>query len=302
MSDRERRVDFRVAMDETICAISTPPGEGGIGIVRLSGPESVMLTERIFRSARAGALREAPTHTLQHGHILDPTTGERIDEVIVSVMRGPRSYTREDVVEINGHGGPVLLHRILELLIRHGARLAEPGEFTKRAFLNGRLDLTQAEAVMDLIRAKTDAGCRAAMKRLEGALGREVQSVRDALSALLANIEAAIDFPEEGLEILPRSKATEDVRNALSGVQKLIDSAEEGRILQEGLATVIIGRPSMRGGVPVLSRPSLKPSSSRFSEARSAAFSPILPAGKRSRPIWISPRRKVPVVMITAPA
>jgi tRNA modification GTPase len=231
--------------DETICAISTPLGEGGIGIIRISGPEAIAVVDRIFVSSCNDTLRAAPSHTLQHGHIIHPATHERIDEVLIGVMHGPRSYTREDVVEINGHGGPVLLHRVLELLIHQGARLAEPGEFTKRAFLNGRFDLTQAEAVMDLIRAKTDVGCRAAMKRLEGGLGREIRDLREKLSLLLAYIEAAIDFPEEDLEILPRPRATEDVRSALSDVKRLIESAVEGRILQEGLATVIIGRPNV---------------------------------------------------------
>ena len=246
MRKRDGKTGSRLTnKDETICAVSTPLGEGGIGVIRISGPEAVALVDRIFMSSCKASLQGVPTHTLQHGRIVDPATQERIDEVLVGVMRGPRSYTREDVVEINGHGSPVLLHRILELLIHQGARLAEPGEFTQRAFLNGRFDLTQAEAVMDLIRAKTDAGCRAALKRLEGNLGREIRDLRETLSLLLASIEAAIDFPEEDLEILPRYKAIEQVRHTLTGVQKLIDSATEGRILQEGLATVIVGRPNV---------------------------------------------------------
>ena len=230
---------------DTICAISTPIGEGGIGIIRVSGPQSVAIVDQLFRRCPSGSLHHVATHTVHYGQIMESLTGEGVDEVLVTVMRAPRTYTREDIVEIHGHGGPVLLHRILGLLIEQGARLAEPGEFTKRAFLSGRIDLTQAEAVMDLIQAKTEASGRAALNRLKGALGREIQDLRDRLSFLLAYIEAAIDFSEEDLELLPQSKAIELVQDGLARVQRLLDTAEEGRILRDGLATVIVGRPNV---------------------------------------------------------
>ncbi len=230
---------------ETICAISTPIGEGGIGIIRLSGPKSIAIGDRLFRRCPSGPLHRVATHTVHYGHIIEPLTGEVVDEVLVTVMRAPRTYTREDIVEINAHGGPLLLHRILGLLMDQGARMAEPGEFTKRAFLSGRIDLTQAEAVMDLISAKTEASGRAALNRLKGALGREIQEVRDRLSFLLAYIEAAIDFSEEDLELLPPSRAIELIQESKARVQRLLDTAEEGRILRDGLATVIIGRPNV---------------------------------------------------------
>lgn len=230
---------------ETICAISTPIGAGGIGIIRLSGPQSVEIGDRLFRRCPSGPLHRVATHTVHYGHIIEPRTGEVVDEALVTVMRAPRTYTREDIVEINAHGGGLLLHRILGLLMGQGARMAEPGEFTKRAFLSGRIDLTQAEAVMDLISAKTEAGGRAALNRLKGALGREIQEVRDRLSFLLAYIEAAIDFSEEDLELLTPSRAIELIQEGLARVQRLLDTAEEGRILRDGLATVIIGRPNV---------------------------------------------------------
>ncbi len=230
------------AMTETICAVSTPIGEGGIGIIRLSGPKAISVVKPLFRGLPPASLDRVPSHTIQYGHLIDPPSGRAIDEVLVTVMRSPRTYTREDVVEINAHGGPFLLDRILSLIIRQGARLAEPGEFTKRAFLNGRIDLTKAEAVMDLIQAKTEASYRAAMIRLEGALGREIHDLRDRLRGLLAIIEAQIDFPEDELEAFPMEKAQESVKEVFARVQKLLDTLEEGRILREGLATVIVGR------------------------------------------------------------
>jgi len=230
---------------ETICAISTPIGEGGIGIIRLSGPKSIAIVDRLFRRRPSGPLHHVATHTVHYGRLMEPLTGEVVDEVLVTVMRAPRTYTREDIVEINAHGGPLLLRRILGLLTDQGARMAEPGEFTQRAFLSGRIDLTQAEAVMDLISAKTEASGRAALNRLQGALGREIQEVRDRLSFLLAYIEAAIDFSEEDLELLPPSRAIELIQEGLARVQRLLDTAEEGRILRDGLATVIVGRPNV---------------------------------------------------------
>jgi tRNA modification GTPase len=231
--------------NDTICAISTPMGEGGIGIVRVSGPDAIAIADRVFRGSPAESLRATATHTLHYGHLLLASTGERLDEVLVSVMRAPRTYTREDTVEINAHGGPLLLHRILEALVEEGARMAEPGEFTQRAFLSGRIDLTQAEAVMDLIQAKTESSCRAALSRLEGALGKEIQEIRERLTNLLAFVEASIDFTEEDIQLLTPAQAAEGIQDNLARVLRLLDTAEEGRILREGLATVIVGRPNV---------------------------------------------------------
>src|SRR3989449_426376 len=174
---------------DTICAIATPPGEGGIGIIRLSGEKALDIASTVFAGSGGRTVREYKTHTLHHGELRAPDTGVRIDEVLVAVMKAPRSYTREDVVEFHCHGGPLVLRLGLEALIRSGARLAEPGEFTKRAFLNGRLDLAQAEAVMDLIQARTQTGLRVALEQLRGALSDEVGRIREGLTRLLVEVE-----------------------------------------------------------------------------------------------------------------
>jgi tRNA modification GTPase len=235
---------IRSSLTDTICAISTPIGEGGIGIVRLSGPQSIPVADRLFRSRGKTHLLEAPSHTIHHGILSDPETGEDVDEVLVSVMRSPKTFTREDTVEINAHGSPAVLYRILTLVLARGCRLAEPGEFTKRAFLNGRLDLTAAEAVMDLIQSRTEASSRAALRRLRGGLGREIRSLRDGLARLLALTEARIDFPEEDIGGYPRSESAEGIREAIERITRLLDSSGEGRMLREGLKTVIVGRPN----------------------------------------------------------
>src|SRR6266545_7396454 len=179
---------------DTICAIATPPGEGGIGIIRISGEKAVEIASRVFAGAGGRTVRDFPTHTLHHGELRASDGGARIDEVLVAVMKAPRSYTCEDVVEFQCHGGPLVLRLGLEALMRSGARLAEPGEFTKRAFLNGRLDLAQAEAVMDLTRSKTDLSLRAANEQLLGGLSGEIAALRDPLLSLIAAVEAGIDF------------------------------------------------------------------------------------------------------------
>src|SRR5437660_739448 len=173
---------------DTICAIATPPGEGGIGIIRLSGEKALDIASTVFAGSGGRTVREYKTHTLHHGELRAPDTGVRIDEVLVAVMKAPRSYTREDVVEFHCHGGPLVLRLGLEVLIRSGARLAEPGEFTKRAFLNGRLDLAQAEAVMDLIQARTQTGLRVALEQLRGALSDELGRIREGLTRLLVEV------------------------------------------------------------------------------------------------------------------
>src|ERR1039457_4001994 len=205
-------------MDDTIAAISTPIGEGGIAIVRVSGPNALAVADPIFHS-RDGRVSEFPTHTLHFGTI--GRNGEIIDQVMLGVMRAPRTYTKEDTVEINCHGGVLTARKILALCLQSGARLAEPGEFTKRAFLNGRLDLTQAEAVMDLIRAKSDRAHTAAIHELEGHLSAKIDQARDRLLTILAHVEAHIDFPEEDLGPEVRKDLLKDTQQILGFLQSL---------------------------------------------------------------------------------
>ncbi len=228
---------------DTICAVSTPPGEGGIGIIRVSGPKAISLVSGVFSPRNVKQLAEEKTHTLHYGHVVDPRSGNTVDEVLVSVMRAPATYTREDVVEINCHGGMAPLWRIVSILIAGGARQAEPGEFTKRAFLNGRIDLVQAEAVMDIIHAKTELSHHAANELLLGGLSAEVTMLRDRLISLIASVEAGIDFPEDEIEtLLPVSG---EIEGTLQRVSDLLDSYAYGRILRDGFAAAIVGRPNV---------------------------------------------------------
>ncbi len=230
---------------DTICAVSTPPGNGGIGIIRVSGKDAISITSTVFRPRRKKKFETVKTHTLLYGHIIDPAAKEIIDEALVSVMRAPATYTRENVVEINCHGGMMPLWRTVALLIAAGARQAEPGEFTKRAFLNGRIDLAQAEAVMDIIRSKTELSHRAANEQMLGALSSEVGALRERLVSLLASVEAGIDFPEEDIEIASGGSVADEVTRALDDIDALLSSFRYGRILRDGLATAIVGRPNV---------------------------------------------------------
>ncbi len=230
--------------NDTIAAIATPPGQGGIGIVRVSGVEAFTLVLPLFRTPERSS-ELPPSHLLTYGRIVDPTTHEAIDEVLVAFMRAPRTYTRENVVEIQGHGGPLVLQRILRLLLTQGARLAHPGEFTLRAFLNGRLDLAQAEAVMDLISAQTEAGQRLAMQQLEGRVSTQVQGARRAILGVIARIEASIDFPEDDIPTPQPAELLPLIEEAQAKVATLLTSAEQGRLYRQGLRTAIIGRPNV---------------------------------------------------------
>lgn len=232
-------------LNDTIAAIATPLGEGAIGIVRLSGPQALEIAEKVFVGRDAGRLREQGSHRLHYGFVVDPESGEKVDEVLLTVMLAPRTYTREDVVEINCHGGIVPLRRVLELVLRQGARLALPGEFTKRAFLNGRIDLAQAESVLDVIRAKTEAGLRVALSQLAGELSARVRGFQDRILGLLAHVEASIDFPEEDIEELTREEMDREVRQMLGEVGRLLQQARYGKVYREGLRTVIVGRPNV---------------------------------------------------------
>ncbi len=229
---------------DTIAAISTAPGQSGIGIVRLSGPDSLRIAQEIFLASHGGRLKPA-SHTLQYGRIIDPQTGRHIDEVLLCWMRAPKTYTREDIVEINGHGGSIPLRNILRLCLRHGARMARPGEFTLRAYLNGRIDLTQAEAVSDLINAQTDTALKLAAEQLEGGLSAKVTAIRDDLLRLVSEVEAGIDFPDEELVIIPHSQIASAIRKIQKQLEPLIRSFSQGRILREGIKCAIIGRPNV---------------------------------------------------------
>jgi tRNA modification GTPase len=231
-----------VSLDDTIVAISTPIGEGGIGIVRMSGPEAADILHHLFVPASQLSTPNLPPRSLHYGHIVNSGTGEMVDEVLAVHMPAPGTYTRQDVVEINGHGGIVALRRILGLCLREGARLAEPGEFTARAFLNGRLDLAQAEAVLDVVRAKTDTSLQAAVGQLAGHLSGHVQSVRAILVDALAYLEASIDFAEDEL---PEKDIGPDLREASASLSRLLADADRGIIYRQGVRTAIVGRPNV---------------------------------------------------------
>lgn len=232
--------------DDTIAGIATPVGEGGIGIVRLSGGSSLEVADRVFRTRRGRFdSRVVESHTITYGWVTDPTTGRDVDEGLLTVMRAPRSYTREDVVEISCHGGVVAVTRTLEAVLAAGARLAEPGEFTRRAFLNGRIDLAQAEAVIDLIRARTDEMMSAAASQLGGHLSRQVKGLSGRVLQLLGHVEARIDFPEDEIPELVGGEMAWQLKEMVDEIDRLLERANSGRVLREGLRTVIVGRPNV---------------------------------------------------------
>ncbi|MQW23068.1 MULTISPECIES: tRNA uridine-5-carboxymethylaminomethyl(34) synthesis GTPase MnmE [unclassified Lactococcus] len=226
---------------DTIAAISTPLGEGAISIVRLSGTEAVKIATSVFKGKD---LTQVNSHTINYGHIVEKET--LIDEVMVSVMRAPKTFTREDIVEINTHGGIAVTQEILQVLLRNGARLAEPGEFTKRAFLNGRIDLAQAESVMDLIRAKTDKAANIAIKQLDGSLSTLINNIRQEILESLAQVEVNIDYPEyDDVETMTSQMLLEKTAHFQNLLENLLSTAKRGKILREGLKTAIIGRPNV---------------------------------------------------------
>lgn len=234
--------------EDTIAAISTPVAVGGIGIIRISGKDALQIVSRIFKAKKSTFnIANVTSHTLHYGHIYDTTQkGEYIlDEVLVSFMLGPNTYTKEDVVEINSHGGVMVMKSILAVVLKQGARIAEPGEFTKRAFLNGRIDLTQAEAVMDIIHSKTEMAVNQSVKQLEGSLKVEIEELKQTLLELIAHIEASIDYPEYDIEELTNEKYRVKILNMLVSIEGFIDSFDNGRIVREGIKTSIIGRPNV---------------------------------------------------------
>ncbi|RTR26052.1 tRNA uridine-5-carboxymethylaminomethyl(34) synthesis GTPase MnmE [Robertmurraya yapensis] len=231
---------------DTIAAISTPMGEGAIAIVRLSGEQAIEIAGRLFQGVGGKKLTDVASHTIHYGHLIDPRTDEVAEEVMVSVMKGPKTFTKEDVVEINCHGGLVSVNRVLQLVLNAGARLADPGEFTKRAFLNGRIDLSQAEAVMDLIRAKTDRAMNVALGQMEGRLSRLISRLRQEILETLAHVEVNIDYPEyDDVEEMTHQLLIEKAQYVRDEIKKLLQTSQQGKILREGLSTVIVGRPNV---------------------------------------------------------
>lgn len=230
-------------IDDTIAAIATAPGEGGIGIIRISGEKSLKIAEEIFKSMSGKSIKEYNKRTLIYGNIAD--NENVIDEVLLAYMKGPNSYTGEDVIEINCHGGFISVKKILELILSKDVRLAEAGEFTKRAFLNGRIDLSQAEAVIDVIKAKTDIAHEVAQNQLEGSLSKKIRELRDKVTEILAHVEVAIDYPEEDIEHITYQTLKEKTDGLKKEIKKLYDTAESGKILREGLKTVIVGKPNV---------------------------------------------------------
>ncbi len=234
---------MKLSQEDTIAAIATPCGVGGIGIIRISGSDSEAIGRLLFKSKKS--IPSFKSHYLYSGNIVSPTTGAILDKVLLSVMRKPHSYTGEDVLEINCHGGPVVLEAVLSEVIKAGARLAEPGEFTRRAFLNKRLDLSQAEAVIDLIMAKTDRGLNLALSHLKGDLSKSINDLRSSMIDLLAIVEISIDFTEEDIHTSPVSKLSDSIQHIITSIDEILSTYGEGKILREGLSVVITGKPNV---------------------------------------------------------
>ena len=230
-------------IDDTIAAIATAPGEGGIGIIRISGEKSLQVAQSIFKSKSGKMIKDYNARTLIYGTVVD--NEKVIDEVLVAYMKGPNSYTAEDVIEINCHGGFISVKKILELILSKGVRLAEAGEFTKRAFLNGRIDLSQAEAIIDVIKSKTDMAHEVAQSQLEGSLAKKIKDLRMNVTEVLAHLEVSIDFAEEDVEEITYQTLEEKALELRNEIKKLYDTAESGKILRDGLKTVIVGKPNV---------------------------------------------------------
>lgn len=234
-------------LEDTIAAISTPLGEGGIGIVRISGRKALEIADKIFLSKDGSKPSEYHSFTIHYGHIVERSAGRKqiVDEVLLTVMRAPRTYTREDIVEINCHSGIVPLGRILELALKEGARLAQPGEFTLRAFLKGRIDLTQAEAVLDIVRAKTEKSLEIASQQLAGKFSQRIRELKEKILNIYAELEASIDFPEEDLELQDRNSLLKEVKKVKGVIEELLNNSDKGMIFREGISVVICGKPNV---------------------------------------------------------
>ncbi|WP_123054931.1 tRNA uridine-5-carboxymethylaminomethyl(34) synthesis GTPase MnmE [Clostridium sp. JN-1] len=230
---------------DTIAAISSGLSESGISIIRVSGDNALNIVNNIFRTKNNKNLNGIKPYTMRHGFIVEEETGDTLDEVLVSYMKAPRSFTAEDTVEVNCHGGIVATRKILEEVIKQGARMAEPGEFTKRAFLNGRIDLSQAESIMDIITAKTEVSMKSAVEQSKGVLSKKINEIREELLETIASIEATVDYPEEDLEEITADDVSVKLNNVVKKIDQILSTAEEGKIIREGLNVVIIGKPNV---------------------------------------------------------
>ncbi|MBE6065651.1 tRNA uridine-5-carboxymethylaminomethyl(34) synthesis GTPase MnmE [Clostridium cochlearium] len=230
---------------DTIAAISTVLGEGGISIIRVSGDKSLSIVNKIFKAKSGRNILDMKPYTMRYGHIIEENTNDILDEVLVTYMKAPRSFTAEDTVEINCHGGVTPTKRVFQEVIKAGARVAEPGEFTKRAFLNGRIDLTQAEAVIDIIRSKTELSMKSAVSQSIGKISDEINALREELIETIAHIEATVDYPEDDLEEMTSLQVQEKVHKVIKELDRLLDTSEEGKIIREGLDVVIVGKPNV---------------------------------------------------------
>ncbi len=230
--------------EDTITAIGTRAGEAAIGIVKLSGDRSIFIADKLFKSKNKKRIKDMNTYSMLYGHVTD-SKGNIIDEVVVTLMRKPKSYTREDVVEINCHGGIIATIKVMELCIENGARIAEPGEFTKKAFLNGRIDLSQAEAVIDMVKSKTEQYLKIAAKNLCGNIKKEIEKLRGMVEDVMVQLEASIDFVEEDLEITPYKKLAEKVSKIRAEVEILIEDEKQGEIIKNGVKAAIVGKPNV---------------------------------------------------------
>lgn len=230
---------------DTIAAIATPPGVGGIGVIRVSGPHALALADKVFQMPSGKRLCDAPSHTIHYGHIVEPKTGNVVDEAMAAVMRAPRTFTAEDVVELSTHGSPAVLQKTLGLLLVAGARMAQAGEFTKRAFLNGRVDLARAEAVLDVIHADSDASIKNAVSQLEGGLSRQIEQIRAPLLYTAAQFAAAVDYPDDEIADLSEEGLRDTLTAAVSACDTLLVGADSGRIAKEGLRCILAGKPNV---------------------------------------------------------
>lgn len=232
-------------LEDTIAAIATPVGESGIGIVRMSGKRSFPIAKKIFQPPKGRKINWTSSFKTHHGWIFDPKTKKIVDEVLLTLMRAPKSYTREDIVEINCHGGPLPLRKTLQLTLRLGARLAQPGEFTKRAFLNGRIDLAQAESVLDIVQAKTEKSLEMALGQLGGKLSKKIDLLKRKIADFLSYLEAEIDFPDENIESLSRKNKENHLKEILTKINSLLEVGKMGKIYREGLKAAIVGKPNV---------------------------------------------------------
>lgn len=230
-------------VDDTIVAISTVLGESAIGVLRVSGNQAIPIVDKVFRGQKT--LSDTPTYHARYGYIYENDTNSQIDEVICLVMRAPHSFTTEDTVEISCHGGVVSVRRVLRTILDAGARLADPGEFTKRAFLNGRIDLAQAEAIIQIINAQTEAGMEIAVQQLKGQLSKKINQLRQKLIRVLAHLEAALDFPEDEIQGFSTDEISESLQKAISEIENLLKTSQSGKIFRQGIKTIIVGKPNV---------------------------------------------------------